>query len=58
MLTKTLRQSCETSFSEIYMLYIHLKHIKFLIDVTMRFGAKFQYLFCLIQPYAGKEKKV
>ena len=41
MLIKTLRQSCETSFSEIYMLYIHLKHLKFVIDVTMRFGAKF-----------------
>jgi len=37
-LTKTLRQSCEHSFSEIYILYMHLKNLKFVVELVMRYG--------------------
>lgn len=48
VLTKTLKQTCEQSFSEIFMIYIHLKHLKFVVDSVMRFGINEKYLFSLI----------
>ena len=40
------------------MIYVHLKHLKFYVDLVMRFGNNEKYLMCLVEPYNGKEKKV
>lgn len=39
-LQSTLVKACETHFSELYQNYIHMKRVRLLVDLTMRFGPK------------------
>lgn len=56
--TVTLKNSCEKAFSDLYIAYIHLKYLRFLVDIIMRFGVNENLFTCVIQPHPGKEKKI
>ena len=37
-LLTTLKQSCEQSYSDLFVTYLHLKHLRFVVESVMRFG--------------------
>jgi V-type H+-transporting ATPase subunit C len=57
-LTTKLKSNCEASFSELYIIYIHLKYLRFLVETVMRFGYGDNILPVIIAPNSGKEKRV
>ena len=56
-LLTTLKQSCEQSYSDLFVTYMHLKHLRFVVESVMRFGQE-KFLACILQPYQGKEKRI
>ncbi|KAM3137652.1 hypothetical protein pb186bvf_010266 [Paramecium bursaria] len=53
-----LKQACEKAYSDLYITYLHLKQLRLVVDVAMRFGTQDQTLTCIIRPEQGKEKKI
>jgi siroheme synthase len=53
-----LHQTCVTGYSEAYTIYIHLKRLRLIVDICMRFGLKESVCCALVEPASGKEKKV
>ncbi|CAD8169212.1 unnamed protein product [Paramecium octaurelia] len=54
----TLKQACEKAFSDLYITYMHLKVLRLVVDIAMRFGAAEPNIQCILKPDQGKEKKV
>lgn len=57
-LNTVLKQACEKAFSDLYVTYLHLKQLRLVVDIAMRFGTSDPNLTCIIKPDLGKEKKV
>jgi len=57
-LSAKLFEKCQTFFSELYQIYMHMKVLKLLVDCVMRFGLKEPIVCGIIKPLLGKEKKL
>lgn len=54
--TGKLKQTCEKSFGNLYEVYIHLKHLRLVVEIAAKFGQKALTTNVLVQPATGKEK--
>ena len=46
-LLTTLKQSCEQSYSDLFVTFMHLKHLRFVVESVMRFGQE-KFLACIV----------
>lgn len=56
--SRLLKENCEHKYGELYSYYIHLKRLRLVVDIAMRFGASEPICTILINPKQGKEKTV
>lgn len=48
-MNKILKQACEKAFCDLYITYLHLKHLRCVVDIAMRFGTQDPNLTCVIK---------